>query len=447
MTRVYVFIGPSIPVEAARAELPEAEYLPPVAQGDVYRVARHGARAIGIIDGFFERQPAVWHKEILWALSHGIPVYGSASMGALRAAELSVFGMQGVGAIFEAFDSGQLEDDDEVAVAHTSAEDGYRALSEPLVNIRPTLQAAESANVLGSQTRAALEEIARALFYPERSYPNIVRRGLAEGLPRGELDGLLGWLPRHRIDQKRADALSMLRLMRQHLEAGQAPPAVEFRFVHTTFWEAAVQTASATSSVELDGLLAELALNGPTALRVRHDALVRQLAIENAELRGYTVEAATLERLTQRFRAARGLQDDDALERWLSDNHLTLAQFRSLMRQEALAARVLPASEDAARARVADQLRLSGEYPVLVQRASAKQAWLAAQGLERLTPEDVGLSPEALVRWHFARLGSPRPTDLGRYGRSVGLQDERELIGSLVREFCWVSAAQDESAA
>src|SRR6266446_2586246 len=114
---IVVFTGPTISAEDALQEL-EATYLPPVSQGDVYRAAVRKPLAIGIVDGYFDRVPAVWHKEILWTMSQGIPVYGSASMGALRAAELAECGMVGVGSIFEAFHSGALEDDDEVAVTH-----------------------------------------------------------------------------------------------------------------------------------------------------------------------------------------------------------------------------------------------------------------------------------------------------------------------------------------
>ena len=46
---VYVFTGPTISAAGARQEL-DAVYLPPVSQGDVYRVARLKPRAIGIID-------------------------------------------------------------------------------------------------------------------------------------------------------------------------------------------------------------------------------------------------------------------------------------------------------------------------------------------------------------------------------------------------------------
>ena len=53
---VYVFTGPTIsPAEASR-EL-EAVYLPPAAEGDVYRVTLKRPQAIGIIDGYFQSIP------------------------------------------------------------------------------------------------------------------------------------------------------------------------------------------------------------------------------------------------------------------------------------------------------------------------------------------------------------------------------------------------------
>ena len=49
----------------------------------------------------------MWHKEILFALSEGIDVYGAASMGALRAAELDAFGMRGIGDVYSAYAEGR----------------------------------------------------------------------------------------------------------------------------------------------------------------------------------------------------------------------------------------------------------------------------------------------------------------------------------------------------
>ena len=69
-------------------------------------------------------------------------VFGASSMGALRAAELAPFGMDGRRRIFEAFRGGELEDDDEVAVVHADADAGYRPLSDAMVDMRATLAAA-----------------------------------------------------------------------------------------------------------------------------------------------------------------------------------------------------------------------------------------------------------------------------------------------------------------
>src|ERR1700689_4413631 len=158
----FIFVGPTLPAEEI-ARTRGFVCLPPVAQGDLYRAARGRPRAIGIIDGYFSGAPSVWHKEILWAISHGVPVFGSASMGALRAAELHAFGMRGVGRIFEAFRDGELEDDDEVAVVHGPAELGHVQASEAMVNIRATLARAETVGILSKSSRSALEAFGKSM--------------------------------------------------------------------------------------------------------------------------------------------------------------------------------------------------------------------------------------------------------------------------------------------
>ena len=170
-----IFVGPTLrPEEIAGAG--DFVSLPPVAQGDVYRAALSRPRAIGIIDGFFSGAPAVWHKEILWAMSEGVPVFGAASMGALRAAELHEFGMRGIGRIFEAFRDGVLEDDDEVAVVHGPAEIGYLPASEAMVNIRATLALAEAKGVIGAESRRALEAFAKSALLRRSQLAGPARR-------------------------------------------------------------------------------------------------------------------------------------------------------------------------------------------------------------------------------------------------------------------------------
>ena len=98
-----VFAGPTVTADEVRSHLPDAMVLPPAGCGDVLRACRLSPRRILMIDGFFQFRPAPWHKEILAALEWGVEVWGSSSMGALRAAELWPFGMEGHGRIFEQY--------------------------------------------------------------------------------------------------------------------------------------------------------------------------------------------------------------------------------------------------------------------------------------------------------------------------------------------------------
>jgi hypothetical protein len=240
--KALIFAGPSLP-PAFRPEDPALEWRPPVKQGDVYEAALARPAIIGIIDGFFEVTPTVWHKEILWAMAQGIHVYGSASIGALRAAELHHFGMAGIGRIFEAYRDGILTDDDEVAVLHGPEELGYPAVTEAMVNIRATLADSERSCILDPVSVASLIEITKSLFYKERAYPKILQIAAKQGFLRRQLRDFLVWLPHGRVDQKSKDAMAMLAAIRTHLAAGPLPLRVSYAFAHTAAWEIARRRA------------------------------------------------------------------------------------------------------------------------------------------------------------------------------------------------------------
>jgi SAM-dependent methyltransferase len=237
---VFVFLGPTLPLDEARQVL-DAVYLPPAAQGDLYRAALLSPHAIALVDGLFRQVPSVWHKEILFAMNEGVHVFGSSSMGALRAAELAEFGMEGVGEVFDAYRDGRLEDDDEVAVAHGPEETGYRPLSEAMVNIRATLRHAVAQAVLAPATAEALTEAGKALFYTDRSFPAILRIARQRALPAREIDRFEEWLPRGQVDVKRLDALALLQLVGERVRSGLRPKRVHYDFSHDGRWEVVVR--------------------------------------------------------------------------------------------------------------------------------------------------------------------------------------------------------------
>jgi hypothetical protein len=276
-----VFLGPTLAVADA-ARILDATFLPPVKLGDVHRVvSKLRPRAIGIVDGYFQWVPAVWHKEILWAMSQGVHVFGAASMGALRAAELAPFGMRGVGRIVDAYRTGRLhdldddpfEDDDEVAIVHGPPESGYRGASEAMVNIRCTLARAVADGVIADATRRALVADAKATFFAERGYVPLLAAGRAAGLPEPELDALDRWLPSGRVDQKWLDAVAMLEAMRALLITDPLPIKTGLAFERTTYWERAEEAFRMAAPKPASSLLAALRLDVAECEHIGEDEL------------------------------------------------------------------------------------------------------------------------------------------------------------------------------
>jgi hypothetical protein len=249
-----VFSGPSLPSSKAPV-YPRLEWRPPVRQGDVYRAAQSRPALIGIVDGYFETVATVWHKEILWAMAQGIHVYGAASIGALRAAELADFGMKGVGAIFRQFYTSALADDDEIAVLHGPEELDYIQVTEAMVNVRATINRALQLEVISPPIAMALLGIAKSLFYKDRTYEVVLRSATEQRMSREALRRFAEWLPEGRIDQKRVDALEMIEVMSEHLTLGVSPLKVTYQMAHTFAWEYAcrrsenIASAPSTASI------------------------------------------------------------------------------------------------------------------------------------------------------------------------------------------------------
>ena len=399
---VFIFTGPTLTPDEARREL-DAVYLPPASQGDVYRAALARPRAIGLIDGFFDYVPSVWHKEILWAMSRGVAVFGSASMGALRAAELAPFGMRGVGKIFQAYRTGAIEDDDEVALLHGPAESGFRPTSEAMVNIRATLQRAQARRVISRETRLQLESLAKGLFYPERSYTAILDLAGRRGLPARQIEKLRAWLPAGRVDQKREDALAMLRAMRHFLAARRAPARLRHPFEHTKFWDRLVRSAGALHAVEggaremvpFDSVLDELRLEPDTFLEMHREGLLRRLILAEARRRGYAPAPADVVRTARFFRRLYRITRHADFDRWLVQRGLTAHRFDEWMAEEALIRTVGPELWVEVRHDLPDVVRFTPFYPRLARRAREKQLALARAGLDAADPT---AEPDALWR-------------------------------------------------
>ncbi|MER9655821.1 TfuA-like protein [Mesorhizobium sp. M0152] len=206
-----VFTGPTLSHPDA-LKVVDAVCLPPAVQGSIVSaVQRFDPSAILVIDGGFQAEPAVRHKEILWALSRGIHVVGAASMGALRAAELFPH-MQGVGLIYRWYRRFAFAPDDAVAVLHGPAEVNFTPLTHAMIDLRRTLRAACRRGMISPQQQAKLEGAAQAVNFRERTLARMVRDA-HDG--KDDVEKLCRELGAAFVQQKKQDALRALELLRE----------------------------------------------------------------------------------------------------------------------------------------------------------------------------------------------------------------------------------------
>lgn len=429
--RPIVFIGPTISTEEVARQL-EAECRPPAAQGDVYLAALTKPPAIGIIDGYFSGKAAVWHKEILWALSQHIPVFGASSMGALRAAELDTFGMVGIGKVYVSYAAGHTEDDDDVAVVHAPVELGSAPLSEPMVNIRATLAGAVEAGVMSATEAETLQLQAKSLNYVNRTWDRIA-------------SGLSGtaqtWLSQNRVDQKKLDAQEMLRAIAVVLDGGAPPPPVEFTFERTAIWERATRS---WSRVELDGneqrVLEEAHVSG-NAGELRRKALLRKLALADAYERDSEIMPDAQRDALRGFRQRHGLLSASALETWLQDNGLTQEGFNELLLDELFVEDTSAEHASMLDQHMLDVLRLEGRFSALAERATEKRKALAGQGAGAPLASKTGLMKRELLTWFFEhRNGVSIPADLNAYCVSHGIASADRLTEIIAAEYLYLQS-------
>lgn len=216
-----LFVGPSLYGETP--DLTGLTVRAPARQGDIAQAVLDGAGAIGLVDGFFDAVAAPWHKEILFALGRGVTMLGASSMGALRAAECAAFGMLPVGEIAEQYLSGALDDDAAVAISHGPEELGYPPLTEPLVNVKPTLDRLRDLRLISEPEQARIWQRAHRLYFKDRSIEAL--------LPPEERPEVLAAYRAHKVNRKAKDALqlvSALKTCRAQPTAHAAEPEPSF---------------------------------------------------------------------------------------------------------------------------------------------------------------------------------------------------------------------------
>lgn len=435
-----VFAGPTISHKEVQKYL-DCICMPPVCHGDLLGLIDQRPAAIGIIDGYFEGAPSVWHKEILYAMNQGVNVYGSSSMGALRAAELHTFGMRGEGKIFEWYRDLVIEDDDEVAVLHGPAEVGYTAASEPMVSIRATLGLALEHGVIDHAVHDELIAGAKNTFYKKRSWRSL-REHASELINDAALVQLESWLDQNRIDLKKNDAIAMLKTMASEQEEFKQPFETNFNFEWTNVWDNAYQTLGPKASAGGDPsandqkVLNQLRLDPEAYQRYRDKALLAWICSRRTNI---DAESDQVQFELQKFRETNRLDTRPQLLDYMSQTDLDEERLTSALRE---AARVRQAFQTAGdlRAGIIAQLKLSGKYLDMLDTANRKQSALDSAGL---LPDQSGLLRPQLLAWYCRqRIGKPIPDDITESLAQIGLEHPDDFYRLIAEDYLYWQLSQ-----
>jgi hypothetical protein len=439
MTSV-VFSGPTLPAAEVTTRI-GAICLPPARQGDLWRAVRElRPAAIGLIDGRFLDVPSVWHREILAALTEGVHVFGAASMGALRAAELDSFGMHGVGQIYTAYRDGVwpdlddvFADDDEVAVIHSPIESGAIPLSDAMVDLRATLAAAAAAGVIDSEASRSLASVMKHLHFPERSFQRMV--ALAPSvIGASDAARLTAWLPSGRISQKRCDAIEMLDVMADFLASWPQPFVPEFTFSRALVWERFVANDAARLTADETLVLEELRIHPETWRSAARVGLGRLHSLRAAA----PPEGDAVRAEMDRFRHERGLGRWRDIETWMEANAIDAAGLVRLLNEDAALESLGAAEPPEWKVRLLDHLRLSGHFAPLLTRARAK-ARMFANGTR---PTSL-LELQVALDWYAeTRLGRKLPDWPEGHVPHTGFASEADFASAVWREYIFSRAEE-----
>ena len=204
-----IFLGPSLSREKARKIL-DADYRLPAKKGDLLQLILKEVNIVGLVDGYFlQDYPPTPIEVYNLVRKRNVKVFGSSSLGALRAVELGKYGMIGIGKIFRLFRDGILESDDEVAVTFT---DYTNYKSEALIDIRYNLFLAQKYNIIDNSTGRSILKVSKQTYFPYRTYEDILDKcKLKYPEIHSKIESFRGYILNNRKSLKERDAVRLLK--------------------------------------------------------------------------------------------------------------------------------------------------------------------------------------------------------------------------------------------
>lgn len=416
---ILVYVGPTLDLPTARAILPGAIFLPPAKHADlVSHIYQYSPTHILLVDGVFSQDLPPWHKEFAMAALKGINIYGSSSMGALRASELADCGvMIGAGEIFRWYHEGVIDADDEVAISyHLNPRGEYICDTCPLVNIRAGLLLQLEYGMMNAKEVQDAFEIQRSIHYTHRTV-----------------------FPEYAFDQKRADAILLLTNFMDLKPETEVRPTLEFV---TPLFKGMLERERRVifngTPVTLQNIDSYISLHSHHHHQIRWDAQNRALALVLCDIMEVIVTDEEIETEWTTFGVRYHLPDWESLIKWLDANAMSKEDFHVLTIQNARirklqGAHVTSSIFSRQTKTILDHLRTHDQLSLWIEDcAECEKRIVDAENDESLSM-DLSSNIRVLLNEHMTETGLEIPEDLEEYSRATGIGGLDELRVCLER--------------
>jgi hypothetical protein len=174
----------------------------------------------------------------------------------------------------------------------------------------------------------------------------------------------------------------------------------------------------------------QLRLRAPEPAELRRGALLLTLVEEAAARHGFD-EPPDLVFWAERFRRIRGLRSPEAMEAWMCENHVTIADLRRLVTLEWRANELMKLHAVELDVSLALEAKRRGYYGSVAREFSEAQSILEKSGMRDASLGDAGVSVEELHRWCAVRLGIS-PDTIADYSVVLGFSSVDELNSKLL---------------
>ncbi|MFZ3231539.1 MAG: TfuA-like protein [Pseudobdellovibrio sp.] len=217
MLKIKIYSGLSLSQQTVKKYLPQALFSKPIKRNDLYDDIKKGIHVIGIIDGEFLQNLSVSPTEIQDAMRCGLSIYGASSMGAMRAAELSQFGMIGCGSIFEQISKDPYFQDDKLGQIFY---EDLSHVSMPFMDFFLGIKDLVQRRIVSPKESSEIVQLYKKLHFSERTYAAL-KSQIQKKHNSARLFLAFDNAKKHIISQKNKDAILMLKQIKSSIKQNQ----------------------------------------------------------------------------------------------------------------------------------------------------------------------------------------------------------------------------------